>query len=126
MTHPAQAKPEHLGDYLELILDPDAEDFIGLDSQFRAAAADAVLACYEPDGPTPEYRYHRAVNEAADVYTASLNCAHPHTYPAGVAAEEARLKRNQYIREHRHLHTTAASLLQATADYLRDLAGQTR
>ena len=92
-TQTTQTTPEHLGDYLELILDPViAEDPAELDSQFRGAAADAVLACYEPDGPAPEYRHHR----------------------------------NQYIREHRHLHTTAASLLQATADYLRDLAGQTR
>ena len=126
MMQPNPAAAEHLGDYLELILDPVvAENPAALDAQFRGAAADAVLACYEPDGPDPALRYHRAVNEAADIYTAALNCAHPHTFPAALAAEEARLKRNAYIRDHYRQHTTAAGLLGATAAHLRDLAGKT-
>ena len=67
----------------------------------------------------------REVNEAADIYTAALNCAHPHTFPAALAAEEARLKRNAYIRDHYREHTTAVGLLAATAAHLRDLASRT-
>lgn len=127
MRQPNQATGEYLGDYLELILDPViAEDPAALDSQFRGAAADAVLACYTDDGqPSEAYRHHRAVNEAADIYTAALNCAHPHTFPAALAAEEARLKRNAYIRDHYREHTTTVGLLTATAAHLRDLAGKT-
>lgn len=126
MQHTPPDGRQALGEYLALILDPAVlDDPAALDAQFRAAAADAVLSCYEPDGPAPEYRHHREVNEAADIYTAALNCAHPHTFPAALAAEEARLKRNAYIRDHYRQHTTAAGLLGATAAHLRDLAGKT-
>ncbi|MFJ8320150.1 hypothetical protein [Micrococcus luteus] len=126
MQHTPPDGRQALGEYLALILDPAVlDDPAALDAQFRAAAADAVLGCYEPDGPAPEYRHHREVNEAADIYTAALNCAHPHTFPAALAAEEARLKRNAYIRDHYRQHTTAAGLLGATAAHLRDLAGKT-
>lgn len=126
MQHTPPDGRQALGEYLALILDPAVlDDPAALDAQFRAAAADAVLGCYEPDGPAPEYRHHREVNEAADAYTAALNCAHPHTFPAALAAEEARLKRNAYIRDHYRQHTTAAGLLGATAAHLRDLAGKT-
>lgn len=50
---------------------------------------------------------------------------HHHTFPAALAAEEARLKRNAYIRDHYRQHTTAAGLRGATAAHLRDLAGKT-
>lgn len=126
MQHTPPDGRQALGEYLALILDPAVlDDPAALDAQFRAAAADAVLGCYEPDGPAPEYRHHREVNEAADAYTAALHCAHPHTFPAALAAEEARLKRNAYIRDHYRQHTTAAGLLSATAAHLRDLAGKT-
>lgn len=126
MQHTPPDGRQALGEYLALLLDPAVlDDPAALDAQFRAAAADAVLGCYEPDGPAPEYRHHREVNEAADAYTAALNCAHPHTFPAALAAEEARLKRNAYIRDHYRQHTTAAGLLGATAAHLRDLAGKT-
>ena len=126
MQHTPPGGRQALGEYLALILDPAVlDDPAALDAQFRAAAADAVLGCYEPDGPAPEYRHHRAVNEAADIYTAALNCAHPHTFPAALAAEEARLKRNAYIRDHYREHTTAVGLLAATAAHLRDLASRT-
>ena len=126
MQHTPPDGRQALGEYLALLLDPAVlDDPAALDAQFRAAAADAVLGCYEPDGPAPEYRHHREVNEAADIYTAALNCAHPHTFPAALAAEEARLKRNAYIRDHYRQHTTAAGLLGATAAHLRDLAAKT-
>ncbi|MBU8650792.1 hypothetical protein KM867_09125 [Micrococcus luteus] len=126
MQHTPPDGRQALGEYLALILDPAVlDDPAALDAQFRAAAADAVLGCYEPDGPAPEYRHHREVNEAADIYTAALNCAHPHTFPAALAAEEARLKRNAYIRDHYREHTTAVGLLAATAAHLRDLASRT-
>lgn len=126
MQHTPPDGRQALGEYLALLLDPAVlDDPAAIDAQFRAAAADAVLGCYEPDGPVPEYRHHREVNEAADIYTAALNCAHPHTFPAALAAEEARLKRNAYIRDHYRQHTTAAGLLGATAAHLRDLAAKT-
>lgn len=126
MQHTPPDGRQALGEYLALLLDPAVlDDPAALDAQFRAAAADAVLGCYEPDGPAPEYRHHREVNEAADIYTAALNCAHPHTFPAALAAEEARLKRNAYIRDHYREHTTAVGLLAATAAHLRDLASRT-
>ncbi|MDK8178446.1 hypothetical protein [Micrococcus luteus] len=126
MQHTPPDGRQALGEYLALLLDPAVlDDPAAIDAQFRAAAADAVLGCYEPDGPAPEYRHHREVNEAADIYTAALNCAHPHTFPAALAAEEARLKRNAYIRDHYRQHTTAAGLLGATAAHLRDLAAKT-
>ena len=126
MQHTPPDGRQALGEYLALLLDPAVlDDPAAIDAQFRAAAADAVLGCYEPDGPAPEYRHHREVNEAADAYTAALNCAHPHTFPAALAAEEARLKRNAYIRDHYREHTTAVGLLAATAAHLRDLASRT-
>ncbi|WP_180537135.1 hypothetical protein [Micrococcus luteus] len=126
MQHTPPDGRQALGEYLALLLDPAVlDDPAAIDAQFRAAAADAVLGCYEPDGPAPEYRHHREVNEAADAYTAALHCARPHTYPPTLAVEEARLRRNAYLRKHAPHHTSAEDLLAATAAHLRDLASRT-
>ena len=52
MQHTPPDGRQALGEYLALLLDPAVlDDPAALDAQFRAAAADAVLGCYEPDGP---------------------------------------------------------------------------